>query len=82
MYAATTSPDDMLAGAIFINGEKVADGYGGIYFVTMFNDVWASSNRTIANEIAKRIKVAESRIPSLSATSATSSNSNDPLKVR
>ena len=63
VYAATTSPDDMLAGAIFINGEKVADGYGGIYFVTMFNDVWASSNRSIANEIAKRINKSISNNP-------------------
>jgi hypothetical protein len=52
---ATTSPDDMLVGSIMVNGEEVAVGNGGVYFVTKFGDVWASSNGTIAEQIAKRI---------------------------
>ena len=55
IYGATTSPDDMLVGAIYINNEIKAEGFGGIYFVTKFGDVWASSNKTTADQIVKRI---------------------------
>jgi hypothetical protein len=55
MYAATTSPDDMFVGSILINDEKKAEGNGGIYFVTKFGDVWASSNETVATAIKNRI---------------------------
>jgi hypothetical protein len=55
MYATTTSPDDMLVGSILINGKVKAEGNGGVFFVTKFGDVWASSNPVIAEQIAKRI---------------------------
>ena len=55
IYGATTSPDDMLVGAIYVNDKQIAEGFGGIYFVTKFGDVWASSNKTTADQIVKRI---------------------------
>jgi hypothetical protein len=54
-YVATTSPDDMLVGNIFINGDLKAEGNGGVFFVTKFGDVWASSNKRVADQITKRI---------------------------
>jgi predicted GNAT family N-acyltransferase len=51
----TTSPDDMLVGSIFVNGKEVATGNGGVYFVTKFGDVWANSNKAVANGLAKAI---------------------------
>lgn len=54
-YVATTSPDDMLVGNIFINGDLKAQGNGGLFFVTKFGDVWASSNKIVADQIANRI---------------------------
>ena len=55
MYATTTSPDDMLVGSILINGKVKAEGNGGVFFVTKFGDVWASSNPVIAEQIKNRI---------------------------
>jgi len=51
----TTSPDDMLVGSIFVNGKEVAVGNGGVYFVTKFGDVWANSNKGVANGLANAI---------------------------
>jgi hypothetical protein len=45
----------MYVGETYINGEKKSTGFGGVYFVTKFGEVWASSNNKTANEIAKRI---------------------------
>ena len=44
------SPDDMLAGEIKYKGEQIFEGSGGIFFVTKFGDVWASTE-TAANQI-------------------------------
>jgi hypothetical protein len=51
----TTSPDDMLVGSILVNGKEVAVGNGGVYFVTKFGDVWANSNKGVANGLANAI---------------------------
>jgi hypothetical protein len=55
MRAVTTSPDDMLVGSISVNGEKVADGNGGVFFVTKFGDVWANSDKKTANMLKNAI---------------------------
>jgi len=46
------SPDDMLAGEIKYKGEQIFEGSGGIFFVTKFGDVWAST-KDAANQIVK-----------------------------
>lgn len=51
----TTSPDDMLVGSIYANGKEIATGSGGVYFVTKFEDVWANSNKAVANGLTKAI---------------------------
>lgn len=51
----TTSPDDMLVGSIYANGKEIATGSGGVYFVTKFGDVWANSNKAVANGLTKAI---------------------------
>jgi hypothetical protein len=53
--AAITSPDDMLAGSISLNGNKIFEGGGGVFFVTMYGDVWASGNEPTANTLANAI---------------------------
>jgi hypothetical protein len=53
MYVATTSPDDMLVGYIKVNGKKVAEGAGGLFFVTKFGDVWAFSELAKARTMAE-----------------------------
>jgi hypothetical protein len=55
-----TSPDDMLAGSISIDGNVIFEGGGGVFFVTKYGDVWASGKagtaNTIANSINKSLK--------------------------
>lgn len=58
MRVVTTSPDDMFVGSIKINGETKAEGNGGVYFVTKFGDVWAMSNKGVANGFSKAINEA------------------------
>ena len=53
--AAITSPDDMLAGTISIDGKQIFEGGGGIFFVTKYGDVWASGKKGTANTLAKMI---------------------------
>ena len=50
-----TSPDDMLAGTISIDGKKIFEGGGGVFFVTKYGDVWASGNKGTANTLARSI---------------------------
>lgn len=50
-----TSPDDMLAGTISIDGKEIFEGGGGVFFVTKYGDVWASGNKGTANTLAKSI---------------------------
>ena len=51
----TTSPDDMFVGSISVNGKKVAEGNGGVYFVTKFGDVWANSDKKTATMLKNAI---------------------------
>jgi hypothetical protein len=53
--AAITSPDDMLAGTISIDGKTIFEGGGGVFFVTKYGDVWASGKVGTANTLAKMI---------------------------
>jgi len=53
--AAITSPDDMLAGTISINGKQIFEGGGGVFFVTKYGDVWASGNLGTANTLTRAI---------------------------
>ena len=46
------SPDDMLAGEIKYKGETIFEGSGGVFFVTKFGEVWASTEDA-ANQIVK-----------------------------
>ena len=46
------SPDDMLAGEIKYKGETIFEGSGGVFFVTKFKEVWASTEDA-ANQIVK-----------------------------
>lgn len=55
MYAAITSPDDMLAGTISINGKQIFEGGGGVFFVTKYGDVWASGREGTANTLVDMI---------------------------
>jgi len=55
MIAAITSPDDMLAGTVSIDGVQIFEGGGGIFFVTKYGDVWASGNEQTAKTLAKMI---------------------------
>ena len=48
------SPDDMLAGEIKYKGEQIFEGSGGIFFVTKFGDVWASTEAA-AEQIVKAL---------------------------
>lgn len=50
-----TSPDDMLAGTISIDGKEIFEGGGGVFFVTKYGDVWASGNKGTANTLARSI---------------------------
>ena len=50
-----TSPDDMLAGTISIDGKDIFEGGGGVFFVTKYGDVWASGNKGTANTLARSI---------------------------
>jgi hypothetical protein len=52
---AITSPDDMLAGSISLDGKKIFEGGGGVFFVTKYGDVWASGNKSTANTLANAI---------------------------
>lgn len=52
---AITSPDDMLTGSISINGSKIFEGGGGVFFVTKYGDVWASGKIGTANTLANMI---------------------------
>lgn len=52
---AITSPDDMLVGTISIDGKKIFEGGGGVFFVTKYGDVWASGNERTANTLAGAI---------------------------
>lgn len=56
--AAITSPDDMLAGTISINGKQIFEGGGGVFFVTKYGDVWASGNEGTANTLKRSINSA------------------------
>jgi len=56
--AAITSPDDMLAGTISINGKQIFEGGGGVFFVTKYGDVWASGNLGTANTLTRAINAA------------------------
>lgn len=50
------NPDNMLTGGIVTkDGKTIINGNGGINFVTKFGDVWASSNKEVANTLAKYI---------------------------
>ena len=55
MNTAITSPDDMLAGTISIDGKTIFEGGGGVFFVTKYGDVWASGNETTANKLRDSI---------------------------
>lgn len=55
LQATITSPDDMLAGTISIDGKQIFEGGGGIFFVTKYGDVWASGKKGTANTLAKMI---------------------------
>jgi hypothetical protein len=46
------SPDDMLAGEIKYKGKTIFEGSGGLFFVTKFGEVWASTEGA-ANGIVK-----------------------------
>lgn len=52
---AITSPDDMLAGSVYLNGKEIFKGGGGVFFVTMYGDVWASGSRSAANTLKNAI---------------------------
>lgn len=52
---AITSPDDMLTGSISLNGSKIFEGGGGVFFVTKYGDVWASGKIGTANTLARAI---------------------------
>jgi hypothetical protein len=52
---AITSPDDMVVGEIYFNGEKIFEGQGGLFFVTKFGDVWAAGDKTTATKLADMI---------------------------
>jgi len=52
---AITSPDDMVVGEIFFEGEKIFEGQGGLFFVTKFGDVWAAGDKTTATKLADMI---------------------------
>ena len=56
------NPDNMLTGEVITkNGESIINGNGGINFVTKFGDVWASSDNSTANTLAKYINEARER---------------------
>jgi hypothetical protein len=55
LQTTITSPDDMLAGTISIDGKQIFEGGGGIFFVTKYGDVWASGKEGTANTLAKMI---------------------------
>jgi len=50
-----TSPDDMLAGTISIDGKQIFEGGGGVFFVTKYGDVWASGDKVTANTLARMV---------------------------
>jgi hypothetical protein len=54
-YTAITSPDDMLAGTISIDGKVIFEGGGGVFFVTKYGDAWASGNEPTADRLKKEI---------------------------
>jgi hypothetical protein len=56
------NPDNMLTGEVVTkNGKPIVDGNGGINFVTKFGDVWASSDNTTANTLARYINEARQK---------------------
>ena len=56
------NPDNMLTGDIITkNGKTIVSGNGGINFVTKFGDVWASSDNSTANTLAKYINEARQK---------------------
>ena len=56
------NPDNMLTGEVLTkNGESIINGNGGINFVTKFGDVWASSDNSTANTLAKYINEAREK---------------------
>ena len=54
-FTTVTSPDDMLAGQIKYKNKVIFEGEGGVFFVTMFGDVWASGKKGTANTIANSL---------------------------
>ena len=56
------SPDNMMTGVIFDkSGKPVLNGNGGLNFVSKFGEVWASSNETTANTLARYINTARKK---------------------
>jgi hypothetical protein len=56
------NPDNMLTGEVITkDGKKVIDGNGGINFVTKFGDVWASSDKDTASQLAGYINEARKK---------------------
>jgi hypothetical protein len=56
------NPDNMLTGEVITkNGKPIVDGNGGINFVTKFGDVWASSDNSTANTLARYINEARQK---------------------
>jgi len=56
------NPDNMLTGEVITkDGKKVVDGNGGINFVTKFGDVWASSDKDTASQLAGYINEARKK---------------------
>jgi hypothetical protein len=53
------SPDDMLAGEIKYKGKTIFEGSGGLFFVTKFGEVWASTEGAavgIVNGLNKQVE--------------------------
>ena len=50
------NPDNMITGKILTKeGKTILEGNGGIHFVSKFGDVWASSDKSTANTLARYI---------------------------
>ena len=50
------NPDNMITGQILTKeGKTILEGNGGIHFVSKFGDVWASSDKSTANTLARYI---------------------------
>ena len=56
------NPDNMLTGEVVTkDGKPIVDGNGGINFVTKYGDVWASSDKSTANTLARYINEARQK---------------------